>query len=216
MTKSITGQYEYLHRSGVGLDYFTSRIDRLTLQPDGRFILTIQERSRIANAAQSFINGQQIATNAPELRRKNMLLPHLLAKQINRHQRPLLSSRPHPLPPTLHLTHRCRVPQRLLNRRNRKPSSVINVAHALDQEKDFVIIVALSYRSPFIPSHRWLFPGQVLICSYDALHLLLISPTIGMITFRQCSIATFNLLWSGIWRQTQHIQGLLALHKRTS
>ena len=70
MTKSITGQYEYLHSSGVGLDYFTSRIDRLTLQPDGRFILTIQERSRIANAAQSFINGQQIATNAPEVRRE--------------------------------------------------------------------------------------------------------------------------------------------------
>src|SRR5437773_1392958 len=52
------------------VSYFTSRIDRLTLQPDGRFILTIQERSRIANAAQSFINGQQIATNAPEVRRE--------------------------------------------------------------------------------------------------------------------------------------------------
>lgn len=70
MTKSIIGQYEYLHRSAVGLDYFTSRIDRLILQPDGRFILIIQERSRIANAAQSFINGQQIATNAPEVRRE--------------------------------------------------------------------------------------------------------------------------------------------------
>jgi len=70
MTKSIIGQYEYLHRSGVGLDYFTSRIDRLILQPDGRFILIIQERSRISNAAQSFINGQQIATNAPEVRRE--------------------------------------------------------------------------------------------------------------------------------------------------
>jgi zinc-ribbon domain len=70
MAKPITGQYEFLHRSGVGLDYFTSRIDRLTLQPDGRFILIIQERSRIANAAQSLMSGQQIATNAPEVRRE--------------------------------------------------------------------------------------------------------------------------------------------------
>src|SRR5712691_7577300 len=70
MTKPITGQYEFLHHSGVGLDYFTSRIDRLTLQADGRFILIIQERSRIANAAQSLMSGQQIATNAPEIRRE--------------------------------------------------------------------------------------------------------------------------------------------------
>jgi hypothetical protein len=68
MTKPITGQYEFLHSSGVGLDYFTSRIDRLTLQPDGRFILIIQERSRMANAAQSLMSGQQLATNAPEIR----------------------------------------------------------------------------------------------------------------------------------------------------
>jgi hypothetical protein len=70
MAKPITGQYEFLHRSGVGLDYFTSRIDRLILQPDGRFILIIQERSRVANAAQSLMSGQQIATNAPEVRRE--------------------------------------------------------------------------------------------------------------------------------------------------
>jgi len=70
MAKPITGQYEYLHRSGVGLDYFTSRVDRLTLQPNGRFVLIIQDRSRIANAAQSLIGGQQVATNAPETRRE--------------------------------------------------------------------------------------------------------------------------------------------------
>ena len=70
MTKPITGQYEYLHRSGVGLDYFTSRIDSLTLLPNGRFILVIQERSRIANAAQSLMSGQQVAMNAPEVRRE--------------------------------------------------------------------------------------------------------------------------------------------------
>lgn len=68
MSKPFTGQYEYLHRSGVGLDYFTSRIDRLTIFPNGRFTLVIQDRSRLANAAQSLLNGQQVAANAPETR----------------------------------------------------------------------------------------------------------------------------------------------------
>nr|BBH91385.1 hypothetical protein KTC_61360 [Thermosporothrix sp. COM3] len=66
--KPITGQYECEHRSGVGLDYFTSRIDRLTLYPNGRFLLTVQDRSRIANAAQSFLQGQQISHSVPETR----------------------------------------------------------------------------------------------------------------------------------------------------
>lgn len=70
MMKPITGQYECLHRSGVGLDYFTSRIDRLTLQTNGRFILIEQDRSRVANAAQSLISGQQVTTAAPEKRRE--------------------------------------------------------------------------------------------------------------------------------------------------
>src|SRR5579859_5372679 len=70
MTKPITGQYEFLHRSGVGLDYFTSRIDRLTLLPNGRFTLIIQESSRVSNAAKSLINGQQVTANAPEVRRE--------------------------------------------------------------------------------------------------------------------------------------------------
>ena len=70
MMNPITGQYECLHRSGVGLDYFTSRIDRLTLQTDGRFILTEQDRSRVANAAQSLLSGQQVTTAAPEKRRE--------------------------------------------------------------------------------------------------------------------------------------------------
>lgn len=70
MTKPVTGQYEYLHRSGVGLDYFTSRIDRLTLQAHGRFVLIIQDSSRVANAAKSFMNGQQVALNASETRRE--------------------------------------------------------------------------------------------------------------------------------------------------
>ena len=68
MTKPITGQYEYQHSSGVGLDYFTSRIDRLTLLPDGRFALIIQQRSRLHNAAQSVIKGESVSMNAPEAR----------------------------------------------------------------------------------------------------------------------------------------------------
>src|SRR6266700_2457802 len=76
MTKPITGQYECQHSSGVGLDYFTSRIDRLTLQPDGHFTLTIQERSRLSNAAQSLVSGQQISTATPETKREgNYTLP---------------------------------------------------------------------------------------------------------------------------------------------
>jgi hypothetical protein len=70
MNKPITGQYECVHQSGVGLDYFTSRIGRLILQPSGRFTLIAQDRSRMANAAQSLIAGQQISTAAPETRRE--------------------------------------------------------------------------------------------------------------------------------------------------
>ncbi len=70
MAKPITGQYEYVHHSGVGLDYFTSRVDRITILPNGRFVLIVQDRSRIANAAQSLINGQQVAPTAPETRRE--------------------------------------------------------------------------------------------------------------------------------------------------
>src|SRR5258708_35984768 len=70
MMKPITGQYECQHSSGVGLDYFTSRIDRLILQTNGRFTLVVQDRSRIANAAQSLVNGQQVSSAAPETRRE--------------------------------------------------------------------------------------------------------------------------------------------------
>jgi len=67
--KSITGQYECVHHSGLGLDYFTSRIDRLTIQANGQFIFVVQERSRISHSARSLISGQQLDTNAPEIRR---------------------------------------------------------------------------------------------------------------------------------------------------
>jgi hypothetical protein len=68
--QSISGQYECSHRSGIGLDYFTSRLDKLTLLANGRFTLSVQEHSRITHAAQSVMSGQQISTNAPETRRE--------------------------------------------------------------------------------------------------------------------------------------------------
>jgi len=68
--KSLTGQYECVHRSGVGLDYFTSRIDRLTLQSNRRFSFIVQQQSRISHAAKSLLSGQQVDTNAPEIRRE--------------------------------------------------------------------------------------------------------------------------------------------------
>lgn len=68
MMKPITGQYECVHSSGVGLDYFTSRIDRLVVQSSGRFVLTTQNHSRVANAAKSFMQGQQAPTTVAETR----------------------------------------------------------------------------------------------------------------------------------------------------
>ena len=70
MMKPVTGQYECLHSSGVGLNFFTSRIDRLTLQANSHFSLVTQDRSRLANAAQSLVSGQQVSTGAPETRRE--------------------------------------------------------------------------------------------------------------------------------------------------
>lgn len=74
MKTSVAGQYECLHRSGLGLDYFTSRIDRLTIQGNGRFVLITQDRSRVANAAQSLISGQQVSSAAPEVRREGTFM----------------------------------------------------------------------------------------------------------------------------------------------
>ena len=68
MAKPITGQYEYQHSSGVGLDYFTSRIDRLTILANGRFVLIIQQHSRLQNAAQSVIKGESVSMSVPETR----------------------------------------------------------------------------------------------------------------------------------------------------
>ena len=73
MNKPITGQYECVHGSGIGLEYFTSRIDRLTLFGNGRFTQITQERSRLSNMAQSLLSGQQASAginSAPETRRE--------------------------------------------------------------------------------------------------------------------------------------------------
>ncbi len=70
INKPVTGQYEYVHRSGIGLDYFTSRIDRLTLYANGRFLLIIQDSSRATHAAKALINGQPVTANAAETRRE--------------------------------------------------------------------------------------------------------------------------------------------------
>lgn len=66
--KSLIGQYECAHRSGLGLDYFTARLDRLTLYANGRFALITQEKSRLMHAAKSLASGQQASMEAPEIR----------------------------------------------------------------------------------------------------------------------------------------------------
>jgi hypothetical protein len=59
MLKPVTGHYECQHRAlpVPGLDALTGRVDRLTLLPNGRFVLLTQEHSRLAQAAQSFLTG---------------------------------------------------------------------------------------------------------------------------------------------------------------
>lgn len=64
--KPVTGQYECVHGAGVGLEYFTARIDTLTLYADGHFVLKVQQRSRVGQAAQSLMQGQQPTANVPE------------------------------------------------------------------------------------------------------------------------------------------------------
>ncbi len=81
--KSAAGQYECVHKSGIGLDYFTSRVDRLTLQPGGRFVLIVQERNRISHAAQSLASGQQVSSAAPEVRREGSYLMQSSSVSLN-------------------------------------------------------------------------------------------------------------------------------------
>lgn len=67
---SLTGQYECAHRSAFGLDYFTARLDRLTLYANGRFALITQGKSRIMHAAKTLASGQQASMDAPETNRE--------------------------------------------------------------------------------------------------------------------------------------------------
>lgn len=64
--QSLTGQYECAHHSALGLEYFTARLDRLTLYANGRFALITQEKSRLMHAAKSLAAGQQASMEAPE------------------------------------------------------------------------------------------------------------------------------------------------------
>lgn len=68
--KSLIGQYECNHRTSLGLDYFTAKLDRLTIYANGRFSLITQEKSRIMHAAKSLASGQQTNMEAPEKRRE--------------------------------------------------------------------------------------------------------------------------------------------------
>ncbi len=74
--KAVTGQYECIHSSGVGFDYFTSRIDKLVLYANGRFLLTIQPRSRAMHVAQNLIQGQQTQEAVPETRKEGSYIQH--------------------------------------------------------------------------------------------------------------------------------------------
>ncbi|HEX7733687.1 MAG TPA: zinc ribbon domain-containing protein [Ktedonobacteraceae bacterium] len=64
--QSLIGQYECNHRSALGLDYFTARLDRLTLYASGRFALVTQEKSRAIHALKNLAAGDQVSTEAPE------------------------------------------------------------------------------------------------------------------------------------------------------
>lgn len=68
--KALTGQYECMQRSGLGLDFFTAKLHRLIIYADGRFALIIQEKSRIMHAAKALAAGEQATMEAPETRRE--------------------------------------------------------------------------------------------------------------------------------------------------
>lgn len=68
--KALTGQYECANKSGLGLDYFTAKLHRLTIYSSGRFTLVLQEKSRILHAAKSLVAGEQPSMEAPETRRE--------------------------------------------------------------------------------------------------------------------------------------------------
>jgi hypothetical protein len=80
--KAVTGQYECIHSSGVGFDYFTSRIDKLVLYANGRFLLTIQPHSRAMHVAQNLMQGQQTQQAIPETRKEGTYVQHDSAVEL--------------------------------------------------------------------------------------------------------------------------------------
>jgi hypothetical protein len=80
---NLTGQYECQHSPGIGLNYFTARLDRLILRADGRFTLIIQKQSRAMGAAQAWIKGEQTSTNPQETRREGRYTVH--DRQVSLH-----------------------------------------------------------------------------------------------------------------------------------
>ena len=99
-----------------------------------------------------------------------------------------------------HLLRLCKILLRLLLRETRKHCSAINVVHVCGQANASATTVEPSCRSPLL----YKIFLQALISSDNTLHLLLVPSSIRMIALGECAIATFYLLLSCIWRQTQH------------
>ena len=101
---------------------------------------------------------------------------------------------------TQHLLRLCKILLRLLLRETRKHCSVINVVRVCGQANASATTVEPSCRSPLL----YKIFLQALISSDNTLHLLLVPSSIRMIALGERAIATFYLLLSCIWRQTQH------------
>src|SRR2546421_9914787 len=147
----------------------------------------------LCNLHRSLASGQPNPPPAPNQR-----------SQGNQHlQRPYLLHPPskcsrHPLG-TQHLLRLCKILLRHLLRETRKHCSAINVVHVCGQANASATTVEPSCRSPLL----YKIFLQALISRDNTLHLLLVPSSIRMITLGKRAIATFYLLLSCIWRQTQ-------------
>jgi hypothetical protein len=125
-------------------------------------------------------------------------LPHSPSGQFNRFSSQLVL---HPSHQLGLLSKRCHSHHhRFSHHTELKRSSVINAAHVLALESVSVVSAAHSCHSCLSP----LIFHQQLVGGNDLLHLPLIATTIRMVAFRQCAIATFNLLSGGIGWKTQY------------
>src|SRR2546421_11976814 len=100
---------------------------------------------------------------------------------------------------TQHLLRLRKILLHLLLRETRKHCSAINVVHVCGQANASATTVEPSCRSPLL----YKIFLQALISRDNTLHLLLVPSSIRMITLGKRAIATFYLLLSCIWRQTQ-------------